>query len=241
MQPARRLGRLALTACRYGVGVTNLRWSTVLFDFDGTLANTIPLILASYRHTIATFGLAPADDDTIRSWIGRTLPDMFTELAGADAAPGLMAAYSAWQADHAEEYLEPYAGIDELVGELAAAGARMGIATSRRRDSAERLTRILGLHEHLPVLVAMEDTAAHKPAADPLLLAAERIGATPSEAVYVGDAVVDLAAARAAGMAAIGVTWGAGVPDALRAEPSVAVVETVPALRPLLLRPVPGV
>ena len=216
--------------------MTDLRWGTVLFDFDGTLANTIPLILASYRHTIATFGLTPADDTTIQSWIGRTLPDMFTELAGAEAAPGLMAAYSAWQDDHSEEYLEPYAGIDELVGELAAAGASMGIATSRRRDSAERLTRALGLHEHLPVLVAMEDTNAHKPAAEPLLMAAERIGAKPAEAVYVGDAVVDLGAARAAGMAGIGVTWGAGLPDALRAQPSHAVVDTVPGLRAVLLR-----
>ena len=43
-------------------GVTDLRWPTVLFDFEGTLGNTIPLILASYRHTIERFGLAPADD-----------------------------------------------------------------------------------------------------------------------------------------------------------------------------------
>ena len=96
-------------------GVTDLRWPTVLFDFDGTLGNTIPLILASYRHTIERFGLAPADDATILSWIGRTLPDMFTELAGAERAPELIDAYSAWQADNVAAHLVAYPGVDELL------------------------------------------------------------------------------------------------------------------------------
>ena len=216
-------------------GVTDLRWPTVLFDFDGTLGNTIPLILASYRHTIERFGLAPADDATILSWIGRTLPDMFTELAGAERAPELMDAYSAWQADNVAAHLAAYPGVDELLVDLAAAGARLGIATSRRRPSAEALLAALGLHEHLPLLVAMEDTPHHKPHAAPLLMAAERIGADPADCVYVGDAVVDLGAAHNAGMAGIGVTWGAGLPDALAAQPSAGVVDTVDQLRALLL------
>lgn len=218
-------------------GVTDPRWKTVLFDFDGTLANTIPLILASYRHTIERFGLEPADDATIKSWIGRTLPDMFTELAGAEQGPALMDAYSTWQADNAADHLAAYPSIDELVTDLVDAGVRVGIATSRRRASAEELARALGLHEHLPLLVAMEDTPDHKPSPAPLLLAAARIGADPAECVYVGDAVVDLGAADAAGMAGIGVTWGAGLPDALRAHPSVAVVDTVAQLREVLLPP----
>ena len=216
-------------------GVTDLRWPTVLFDFDGTLGNTIPLILASYRHTIERFGLAPADDATILSWIGRTLPDMFTELAGAERAPELIDAYSAWQADNVAEHLVAYPGVDELLVDLADAGAGLGIATSRRRPSAEALLAALGLDEHLPLLVAMEDTSHHKPHAAPLLLAAQRIGAEPVDCVYVGDAVVDLGAAHNAGMAGLGVTWGAGLPDALAAQPSAGVVDTVDQLRALLL------
>lgn len=215
--------------------MTDLRWKTVLFDFDGTLANTIPLILASYRHTIDSFDLEPADDATIRSWIGRTLPDMFTELAGADRAPELMEAYAAWQLDNAAEHLQAYPGIDELLVNLAAAGANLGIATSRRRSSTVPLAEALGVTARLPLLVAMEDTVDHKPSPVPLLLAAERAGVRPDECVYVGDAVVDLQAADAAGMSGIGVTWGAGLPDALRAQPSVGVVDSVIELRALLL------
>lgn len=216
--------------------VTELRWETVIFDFDGTLGNTIPLILASYRHTIERFGLEPASDATIRSWIGRTLPDMFTELAGADRAPELIDAYSAWQVENTAEHLVAYPGIDELLTDLTDAGARLGIATSRRRGSAEFLAASLGLDARLPLLVAMEDTPHHKPHPAPLLLAAERLGVPAGECVYVGDAVVDLGAADAAGMAGIGVTWGAGIPDALRTYPSEGVVDTVEQLRGLLLR-----
>ena len=215
--------------------VNDPRWKTVLFDFDGTLANTIPLILASYRHTIQRFGLEPADDATIRSWIGRTLPDMFTELAGADRMPQLMDAYSTWQLANVEEHLVAYPGIDGLLTELLDAGVRVGIATSRRRESAEVIGRVLGFDTRVPLLVAMEDTPHHKPHPAPLLLAAQLIAAAPAACAYVGDAVVDLGAADAAGMAGIGVTWGAGLPDALRAHPSVGVVDTVDDLRGLLL------
>jgi len=210
--------------------VTFPRWSAVLFDFDGTLANTIPLILGSFRWTLAHHDLPPADDTTIRSWIGRTLPDIFTELAGADAVGELQDTYRSWQSEH-QHLLQTYPGMDALVARLADAGTPMGVATSRRRDTATALLDAAGLAVHLPLLVGLEDTDDHKPDAAPLLLAADRLGIESGEAVYVGDAVVDLQAARAAGMTGVGVTWGAGLPALLRAEPSHAVVDTVPELQ----------
>ena len=209
--------------------MTFRRWSAVLFDFDGTLANTIPLIVGSFRWTLAQHDLPPVGDSTIRSWIGRTLPDIFTELAGADAADELQDTYRAWQADN-QHLLQTYPGMDALVARLADAGVPMGVATSRRRDTAEALLDAAGLSAHLPLLVGLEDTADHKPDAAPLLLAADKLGIESGEAVYVGDAVVDLQAARAAGMTGVGVTWGAGLPALLRAQPSHAVVDTVPEL-----------
>lgn len=214
--------------------MTSPRWPAVLFDLDGTLANTIPLILASYRWTIAEHGLEPADEATIRSWIGRTLDDMFAELAG-ERGPELVDAYSTWQLAHVDDLLEPYTGIRELVHDLVEAGVRVGIATSRRRLSAEAIVAALELDDHLVVAAAMEDTEAHKPDPAPLLLAAQRLGFDAATTAYVGDALVDLRAANAAGMAGIGVTWGAGDPGAMHAEPAVAVVDTRDALRSVLL------
>ena len=81
----------------------------------------------------------------------------------------------------------------------------------------------------------VSDTTAHKPAPDPLLHAAAALGVDPGSCVYVGDATVDVLSARAAGMAAVAVTWGAGERDALVALRPDAVVDDVPALAAYLL------
>jgi hypothetical protein len=94
---------------------------------------------------------------------------------------------------------------------------------------------LTGLSSHLDVLVTMEDTVLHKPDPEPLLLAVNRLGATPTGAVYVGDAIVDVQAARNAGMAAVAVTWGAGVREQLEAMAPNIVAETVDDLREALL------
>jgi pyrophosphatase PpaX len=93
----------------------------------------------------------------------------------------------------------------------------------------------VGIDHLVDVVAALEDTTAHKPAPDPLLHAAAALGVDPSGCVYVGDATVDVLAARAAGMAAVAVTWGAGEPDALAATHPDVVVDTVPALAAYLL------
>lgn len=211
------------------------RWPHVLFDLDGTLADTIPMILASYRWTIEQYGLEPADDATIRSWIGRTLIDMFTELVGADRAPQLVTAYRAWQHEHFDELLQPYPGVLEVVAELAESGVGMAVVTSRYRPSAERALRALGFDQYLGLQVGMEDTEVHKPRPEPLMLAASTLSFQPADTVYIGDATVDLLAARAAGMAGVGVTWGAGLPDDLRALPHAALVDDAAGLRSALL------
>ncbi|MGJ6979227.1 HAD family hydrolase [Aestuariimicrobium soli] len=211
-------------------------WPHVLFDLDGTLANTIPMILASYRWTIESHGLAPADDATIRSWIGRTLIDMFTELAGPERAPALVESYRGWQHEHFDELLQPYPGVLEVVHDLAEAGVGMAVVTSRYRPSAERALRALGFDDHLHVQVGMEDTEVHKPRPEPLLLAARALTFDPGRTVYVGDATVDLVAAEAAGMAGVGVTWGAGLPAELAALPHAALADDAAGLRSVLLR-----
>jgi hypothetical protein len=92
-----------------------------------------------------------------------------------------------------------YAGIDRLLRDLSGAGVAVAAATSKRRASAEIAAGLTGLSSHLDVLVTMEDTVVHKPDPEPLLLAVNRLGATPDQAVYVGDAIVDVQDARNAG------------------------------------------
>ena len=123
----------------------------------------------------------------------------------------------------------------ELLAELTAAGVTCAVATSKRRETARIALEAVGIDHLVDVVAALEDTTAHKPAPDPLLHAATTLGADPGDCVYVGDATVDMLAARAAGMSAVAVTWGAGERDALLAAGPDTLVETVADLRAYLL------
>lgn len=192
------------------------RWPTVVFDLDGTLVDSIGLIVQSYRHAFRTvLGRVP-DEARILHWIGQPLLRCFRE-ASPEHAQQLFDAYTAWNVANTERLLRPYAGVEGLLRDLRCAGVRVGAATSKRRDPAAWALRLCGLDPLVEVLVSLEDTDRHKPDPAPLLLAVDRLGGLPPTSVYVGDAAVDLQAAAAAGMVGIGVTWGAGQRDELRA------------------------
>ena len=122
-----------------------------------------------------------------------------------------------------------------LLDDLTARGARLGVVTSKMNQTAARGLASVGLQGRIEILAGQEQTDQHKPHPEPLLHAARLLGVDPGECVYVGDATVDLQAAHAAGMASIGVTWGAGRRDDLHHQGPVAVVEDVDELASVLL------
>ncbi|MBA3021980.1 HAD family hydrolase [Propionicimonas sp.] len=209
-------------------------WRWVVFDLDGTVVNTIPLIIASYDHAMWAILGEHTDPVEARSWIGQTLYHTF-QARHPEHAHALIDAYVEFNLREMPKLIERYPQLPELLADLAATGIGLGIATSKRRHSAERTLSVAGLAGAIPVTVAMEDTAVHKPDPAPLRLALDRLGAEAAESVYIGDAVVDVQAAKAAGMAVIAVTWGAGRRDELTAAEPTAVLDTVAELRALLL------
>ena len=104
--------------------------------------------------------------------------------------------------------LEYCGNIDVVLAELLERGHRLGIVTAKRRVTVELAFAKLPLEHLFEVVVGGDETARHKPDPAPLLLALERLGASAEDAVYVGDSPFDMQAARAAGVYAIGVSWG---------------------------------
>ncbi len=207
-------------------------WPVVLADLDGTLADSVPLIIASYQQVFRALLGRDVPTAEARRWIGRTLIDVFVEEA-PDHARALEAAYLEWNHEHID-LIGGFDGVPELCRDVVAAGIEFGIVTSKRRSVAER-TMVLADVADFPLIGAMEDSPLHKPNPAPLLVALEAIGRGPSESVYIGDATVDVLAARAAGMASIAVTWGAGERDDLAACKPDHLVDTVDELRAVLL------
>jgi pyrophosphatase PpaX len=187
-----------------------------LFDFDGTLADSLDLILASFRHATAEVLGAVPDDAVLRAGIGRPLIDQMRTL-DPDRAQELFDVYVAHNAAWHDRLLRPYPGIDELLAALRADGRRLGVVSSKRRETVDLGLRLLGL-DGFETVVGWQDTEAHKPRPEPVLRALERMSAAPADAVYVGDSAWDVRAGRAAGVATAAVLWGVGSREELEAE-----------------------
>jgi pyrophosphatase PpaX len=197
------------------------------------VVNTIPLIIASYDHALWTVLNIHADPGEARGWIGQTLLDTFRSRYPGHVEE-LINAYVTFNLAHMDEMVERVPGMAQLLTELTRAGVSIGIATSKRRSSAAATLHAVGLETVIPITVAMDDTDAHKPDPAPLVLAADRLGHQPGECAYIGDAVVDVLAAQAAGMDPIAVTWGAGVLDELSAAGPSVLAATAVELREAL-------
>jgi pyrophosphatase PpaX len=190
-----------------------MRFRIVLFDLDGTLIDSGPIILASMQHAVSTV-------------LGREIPA--EELGLTIGGQGIVAQMTAIDAEHADALLEAYKehndglhetleAFDELLDilpQLKAEGRKLGLVTAKRhRTVGLALDRFPALASAFDVVVAHEDTDRHKPAPEPVLLALEKLGGEPDEAVYVGDSPFDVGAAKAAGVFAIAVGWGGIHPD----------------------------
>lgn len=193
-----------------------LRVTAVLFDLDGTLIDSYDLIAAAFREACRTvLGREPTEAEVTSRW-GEPLP---VRLAAVDPTrvPELAAAYAAaYERDH-DRMAVVFPGVREMLAALAARGLKMGIVTSKRRRSTELAIARFGLAPYIAAAVSAEDTSAPKPAAEPVLEAARRLGADVAAIGVVGDGAYDVQAARAAGARSIAALWGTRDREALLA------------------------
>ncbi len=206
----------------------------MIFDIDGTLVDSVPLIVASYQHAFRTVLGHEWDEAEIKTWIGQSLIGAFRSHC-PDQADELFRVYTDWNESHTAGWLTAFPDVPELMDDLVAAGVKTGAATSKRDEPAQWALDLAHLTGSVPLLVAHDDVSAHKPDPEPLLLAARKLGVAPAQAVYVGDAATDIQAARRAEMPSIGVTWGAGTREELAAAGPTHLVDSVDDLRTLLL------
>ena len=181
----------------------------VLYDFDGTLADSTELIMRCYRHTMTThLGECPPDEEWL-SGFGTPLADQIARFARTpDETRAMLDTYREHQDSLLEAALQPYPGAEEVLAELERRGVPMAIVTSRLRHATLRGLDICGLSRHFEVIITPEDVRNAKPHPEPVLLALERLGVPAAEALFVGDSPHDIAAGRAAGTRTAGVLWG---------------------------------
>lgn len=183
---------------------------TLLFDLDGTLVDSIELILSSGRHAFHGYaGRVPTDDEW-RAAIGRPLVAMFREVTTDDAeVDRLIERYRAYQLEHHDRLMRAYDGVVPLVQSLAARGHPIALVTSKVEWLAHRALQHVGLDDAVSVVVGYDSCTRHKPDPEPVERALALLGKSPRDTLFIGDSTHDIEAGRAAGVRTIGVSWGA--------------------------------
>jgi pyrophosphatase PpaX len=209
----------------------------LLFDLDGTLVDSIELILGAARYAFADFdGHRPTDDEW-RAGIGRPLHVVLREYAPDDATvERLFGRYRAYQMEHHDRLVRPYDGIVDTLCSLSGAGHPIAIVTSKSDWMAQKALVHVGLDALMPVLVGSDSCVNHKPHPEPVQRALALLGVQPANALFVGDSPHDIESGRAAGVTTVAVTWGAFRREELEAAGADLVIGRIEELPPLLAR-----
>ena len=171
----------------------------VLFDLDGTLVNTTPLILESFRHTFREFGLpVPADSELVAGF-GLPMRTAVTAYMPEEMADEFCDAYRAYQRTRHDELIEGIDGVAETLSALAERGIKMAVVTSKKRPAAIRDLGCYDLVKYFDVIIACDDCAENKPLPGPSLMALKQLGLSGAECLAVGDSPFDFQSARGAG------------------------------------------
>ena len=189
-----------------------MRYPTVLFDLDGTLIDSGAMILSSFRHATRTVLAREIPDEELVAAVGGSTIHEQMRTFDEGRVDELVEAYPAHNAPLHEE-LAAFAGVDDLLARLRAEGRRLGVVTAKRRRTVALAFEALALGRFFDAVVTAEDTTRHKPHPEPVLAALADLGAQPSEAAFVGDSPFDVRAGRAAGVFAVGVSWGGIHPE----------------------------
>jgi pyrophosphatase PpaX len=191
--------------------------SCLLFDMDGTLTDTIELIIFCFQETLRLLDLPPRSEESLLSEIGRPLHLQARDI-DPERAEEIFTLYQRLYAQHHDELVREFPGIRESLAELVARGYRLGVVTSKRSSSAGADIEYFRFEPFFEVVITADDTTQHKPHAEPVLEALQRLGVSHAEATFIGDSPFDLSSAHAARVLAGAVAWGPFPREALLAE-----------------------
>ncbi len=199
-----------------------------LFDLDGTLLDSIHLILTSFHHTSRAHLGREFSDAYWLSGLGTPLRDQLNRIARSkEELAAMLETYRTYNLAHHDAMARPYPGTVEAVRKLHHMGVALGLVTSKLSPGAKRGVRLLGLEEELRVQVCADDVIHGKPHPEPVLKALDALAASPEETMFIGDSPHDIEAGKRAGVTTVAVTWGpfaretlaAGEPDLWLEEP----------------------
>ncbi len=206
----------------------------VLFDLDGTLIDSIELILNSAHHAFRDWPRRrPTDEDWLDT-VGIPLAEAMRRYAETeDEVALLIANYREYQMEHHDRLVRCFDGVPETLATLREHGHPLAVVTSKSDALAQRGLEHVGIAHLFDTIVGCDSCTRHKPHPEPVLVALERMGCDPGEAVFIGDSVHDMESGNAAGVHSIAALWGPFSRQQLQASNPrhyLATIKSLPAL-----------
>lgn len=216
-------------------------YNLVIFDFDGTLADTTRSILETYRATFDELGVKRPSDKACQSTIGVPLREgfrmLFPDSDDARLDEFVKTYRSIYAANRQSLVPELFPDVTETLEAFSEAGIKMSIASSRSRVSLKAFCNDRGIEKYFSLILGCEDVAKPKPDPAPVFETLLTLCMNPDEALVVGDMPVDIAMGRGAGCRTVGVTYGNSSAEALEAAGATFVINRFKKLREIVLRP----
>ncbi|WP_366922399.1 HAD-IA family hydrolase [Metallumcola ferriviriculae] len=180
--------------------------TTILFDLDGTVTNSLPLIKQTYAKVFKEMGLNWGNDDVMRL-IGLPLKEIGRQFAGELRVEEFFDRYQYFYRREHNRCMEVYPGTEELLNQLGKQFT-LAIVTSKSKVGTEMTLDFLKLKNKFSVVITADDVEKHKPDPEPVEKALASLDAHPDEAVFIGDSPFDIVSGNNAGVTTIAVSWG---------------------------------
>jgi len=214
-----------------------LRYQNVVFDLDGTLADTSEGVLEGVRRALKIQNIIENDDQNLRRFIGPPLRYSFSTFYALDAERTEKAVtdYRTFYASEGVLLYRLYFGMKELLEDLKTAGAHLAVATGKPRVFAEILLRHAGVFDYFDAVIGSELDGRLEKKSESITLAMKKISAQPTQTVMIGDRCFDMEGAAQVGIDAIGFLPGFGSEEELRSTGATFIAADVAVLRNLLI------
>lgn len=213
------------------------RAELIIFDWDGTLMDSLAHIVASVMAAARVLGVPEPTETAARDIIGLGLPEalriLFPQITEADRVKLKQHYAQHFIAGH-EQRSRPYAGAEQVLQSLRAQGGRLAVATGKSRLGLDRVLDHTGWHDYFEATRCADETAS-KPDPQMLLELLHELNVPVASAVMVGDTTYDMAMAEAIGMPRVGVTYGVHDEQRLQQHKPMALCHDTRSLQEVLL------
>lgn len=180
---------------------------TVIFDFDGTLADTLPIVYKGFQHIFRTYRNEEVTDEGVKAMFGPAEDDMIQKHFSEEQVPFAIEAFHNYYSKHHKTWVKPSKEIEDLLHFIRAHQLHLAVVTGKGRQSLDLSLKVLDMSDLFDMTITGDEVTRAKPEPEGILKVLDALDTPPHEAIYVGDSDGDIQAGQSAGVETAGVQW----------------------------------